>query len=133
MKATEVNWQPQERHLQLAGAVRGKQGLKLDWATYKELLGQRIQLMLDKDENPEAALEFLLDEMERNELALPAEELDVKEAGAELAQWLDPVLPNPVLPKTLKKNDPKAEELINHLGLEGWVTNLFFQAPNPDR
>jgi hypothetical protein len=123
----------------LLGAIKAVPGQDFDLDTYFSLLGDRVQEILEADEDPASALDQMYEAFDGEGLA-QMEKPALDQVGRKLifANWglrehfnlLG--LPGP-LPKRLEKNDPDAAKVIEETGIGAWCTNLFMKPYYPDR
>jgi hypothetical protein len=115
----------------MLGAIKGTEGQKLDPDAYFALLGDRVQEMLDAEEDPENALDQLYKAFDDENLAqVPKPSLDrvgskLIFANGALRGYFDSLDLPGKLPGCLEKSDPSAARVIEVTGLQSWMTNLF--------
>jgi len=123
----------------LLGAIQGVIGQKLDLDTYFVLLGNRVQAMVDAEEDPESALDEMYDALWQEDIAeVPKPMLD--RVGSELiygnyafrSHFSHLGLPGD-LPKQFQRQDPEAARMIEETTFENWWHNLLIRPYNPDR
>lgn len=132
-----VGWMPAIGHkrpvAQLVGAVRAPEGYEFpNVRAYMELLAERVQEMLEKEEDPPQALRELVEELSAAEMlgGMP-QTSRLKEAGEVL------VLDNPMLSRRLRELDvpgklpkkvyggnPAAKKLVDETSLGAWASYL---------
>jgi hypothetical protein len=123
----------------LLGAIKGVKGQILDFDTYFALLGDRVQEMLDAEEDPESALDEMYDALDQEDIA-EVERPKLDRVGSKLIYgnyaFRDHFnllgLPGDI-PKRLQRNDSEAARVIKETGFENWWHNLLMKPYDPDR
>jgi hypothetical protein len=123
----------------LLAAVKGVQGQKMDRSIYFSLLADRVQSMMESEEDPESALDQMYEAFYEEDLA-DGDKPSIDQVGSKLIYGNLPLwehfsflgLPGS-LPKRLGKNNLEAARVIDDTGLECWYHNLLMKPYNPDR
>lgn len=130
---------PNQQSALVVGAVLVKQGLRTDREIYFSLLSDRLNLMLDKEEDPVQALRSLYEALEANGLA-PESMPTLAEAGNSLVfqndamrEHLDRLGIPGDLPARMNENSPRAARLIERTTLEAWTSALLEKPIEADR
>lgn len=115
---------------QIVGAIRVVAGQEMDYSMYMAFLADRVQLMLDRDEAPLAALRELEQNLDSEGLLARAPERFDKAGWVLVAD--NPLLRQRLsemdvpgeLPKRIVTDDPQAIKYVNETGIEAWTTAL---------
>lgn len=119
---------PSQYHYQAATVIKAVKGQKMDSDEYFGLLSDRVQRLIDENDDPEDAMIYTFNVLESSNL-IYAKPNSVETAGEEfvfqnfnLRLHLQRAGVFESLPKELNENSTEAEELFNDINLENWFS-----------
>lgn len=120
----------------VVGAVRGLFHQTLDHEQYMSLLADRLESLLNQEDDYTQALADLVEDLERN-LNLEIgdfETMNAQSVVGALDLYLRRIgIPGRNLPERMPPNSLAAEKIYKEADLESWVSALTNRPSNPDR
>ena len=119
---------PHQHPFQVSTVIKAIKGEKMDSDNYFWLLSDRIQYLIEKNDDPEDAMFYTYHILEGSNLISIYDKPDcVEDAGKsfvinnyQLRQHLRSAGVFEEMPKELNENNPEAEVLFNETDLENW-------------
>lgn len=119
---------PYQHQFQVSTVIKAVKGQKMDSDIYFSLLSDRIQRLIDENDDPENAMIYTFNVLESSSLIYEKPN-DVETAGEEfvfqnssLRTHLQRAGVFETMPKELNENNSEAEELFNETDLENWFS-----------
>ena len=130
---------PYQHQFQVATVIKAVKGQKMDKDIYFSLLSDRVQRLIDENDDPEDAMIYAFNVLESSSLIYEKPN-DVETAGEEfifqnfkLREHLYNTGVFETMPKELNESNSEAEELFNETDLEGWFSAVTTTLPEDYR